>query len=130
MIDNYDIPIKELDSIKNKEILKEEYKHTLTRMLNFEKFLKEKIMLLLISSIVTVIAFGIGKTIEKANPTIYLDFMLYGLIGLTVGFGCLCFVTHNVNNDLKTRKEKPIKLLGGRSSITNRRRGNKCPRRF
>ena len=30
MIDNYDISIKDLDSIKNKEILTEEYKHTLT----------------------------------------------------------------------------------------------------
>jgi len=110
-MDNYDISIKKLESIKDKEILKEEYKYTLTRMLNFEKFMKEKIILLLISSIVTVIAFGIGKTIEKSTTTVYLDFMLYGLIGLMVGFGCFFFITHNINTDLKTRKEKLIDLL-------------------
>ena len=111
MIDNYDISIKKLEFIQNKEILKEEYKHTLTRMLNFEKFMKEKIMLLFISSMVAVIIFGIGKTLEKASTIIYLDLMLYGLIGLIVGFGCLFFVTHNVNSDLKNRKEKLIELL-------------------
>ncbi len=113
-IDNYDISMKFLEDIKDEEILKEEYKHTLSRMLNFEKFMKEKVLLFFISSIGAIIAFGftkITKTKDIVEVFQYLDLILYGLVGLLIGISFLLLLTNKINKDLKKRKEKIINLL-------------------
>jgi len=114
LIDNYDISIEYLENIENKEILKEEYKHTLSRMLNFEKFIKEKVLLFFISSIGAIIVFGftkITKTKDVAEMSQYLDLIFYGLVGLLIGISFLLLLTNKINKDLKKRKEKIINLL-------------------
>jgi hypothetical protein len=111
-IDNYDISIEKLDKIQDKTILKEEYKHTLSRMLNFEKFMKEKILLLSISSVGVILAFGLNKIIETED-TKYFDLILYGLSGLLLSLMFFLIITNKINTDLKSRKDKIINLLQG-----------------
>ena len=109
-LDNYDIPIDNLNYIEDKEIIKEEYKFTLTRMLTFEKFIKEKLIFIFVSAIITICAFFINLFIQNPNTQI-LDFMIYVLLGLIISFCIVFWVTYNIMKDLKTRKLKLIELF-------------------
>ncbi len=110
LLDNYDIPIDNLNYIKDKEIIKEEYKFTLTRMLTFEKFIKEKLIFIFVSAIITTCAFFINLFIQNPNTQI-LDFMIYVLLGLIISFCIVFWATYNIMKDLKTRKLKLIELF-------------------